>query len=79
DTKSLHQAMIYGTVVVGTLMIVMTIVGVFAPAVLDPSEFKNTDYVIPMIVLKYMNPVVAGLFIAAPLSAIMSTVSSLLL
>ncbi|WP_246586584.1 sodium/pantothenate symporter [Cytobacillus gottheilii] len=79
NTKSLHQAMIYGTVVVGTMMIVIIIVGVFAPAVLDPSEFKNTDYVVPMIVLKYMNPVVAGLFIAAPLSAIMSTVSSLLL
>lgn len=79
DTKSLHNAMIYGTIVVGFLMLVMHISGAFAPAILDPSEIASTDYVIPTIVLKYMNPVVAGLFIAAPLSAVMSTVSSLLI
>ena len=66
DTKALHNAMIYGTIVVGFLMLVMHISGVFAPAELDESEFSNTDYVVPALVLKYMNPVVAGLFIAAP-------------
>lgn len=79
DTKALHSAMIYGTIVVGFLMLVMHISGVFAPAVLDASEVTTTDYVIPALVLKYMNPVVAGLFIAAPLAAVMSTVSSLLI
>lgn len=79
DTKSLHSAMIYGTVVVGFLMLVMHVAGAFAPAILDPSEIASSDYVIPTLVLKYMNPVVAGLFIAAPLSAVMSTVSSLLI
>ncbi len=79
DTKALHSAMIYGTIVVGFLMLVMHISGVFAPAVLDASEITSTDYVIPALVLKYMNPVVAGLFIAAPLAAVMSTVSSLLI
>lgn len=85
DTKSMHNAMIYGTIVVGFLMLIMHLSGVFAPAVLDASEIPtkdgvmNTDYVIPQLVLKYMNPVVAGLFIAAPLSAVMSTVSSLLI
>lgn len=79
DTKSLHNAMIYGTLVTGFLMLVMHIAGVFAPAILDPAEVTSSDYVIPALVLKYMNPVVAGLFIAAPLSAVMSTVSSLLI
>jgi sodium/pantothenate symporter len=85
DTKSLHNAIIYGTIVVGFLMLIMHLSGVFAPAVLSSSEIPlkngvmNTDYVIPQLVLKYMNPVVAGLFIAAPLSAVMSTVSSLLI
>ncbi len=85
DTKSLHNAIIYGTIVVGFLMLIMHLAGVFGPAVLSSSELPvvngvaNTDYVIPKIVLKYMNPVVAGLFIAAPLSAVMSTVSSLLI
>jgi len=79
DTKSLHNAIIYGTIVVGFLMLIMHIAGAFLPAVLDSSEFATSDYAIPTFVLKYMNPVVAGLFIAAPLSAIMSTVSSLLI
>lgn len=79
DTKSLHSAMIYGTIVVGFLMLVMHISGAFAPAILDPSEIASSDYVVPTLVLKYMHPAVAGLFIAAPLSAVMSTVSSLLI
>ena len=79
DTKSLHDAMIYGTVVLGALMLLMHISGVFAPAVLSPDEFQNTDYIVPTIVLKYLNPVVAGIFIAAPIAAVMSTVSSLLI
>ena len=79
DTKALHNAIIYGTIVVGFLMLVMHISGVFAPAVLDSAEITSTDYVVPALVLKYMNPVVAGLFIAAPLAAVMSTVSSLLI
>lgn len=79
NTKSLHDAMIYGTIVVGFLMLVMHFSGVLIPAILDPAEVKTPDYVIPAVVMKHMNPVMAGLFIAAPLSAVMSTVSALLL
>ncbi len=79
NTKSLHSAMIYGTIVVGFLMLIMHISGVFAPAVIDTSELPSVDYLIPTIVQEYMNPVVAGIFIAAPLAAVMSTVSSLLI
>ncbi len=79
DTKSLHDAMIYGTIVTGFLMLIMHISGVFAHAILDPSQVIDSDYVVPQVVMTYMNPVLAGLFIAAPLSAVMSTVSSLLI
>ncbi len=79
DTRALHAAIIYGTIVVGFLMLVMHIAGVFAPAVINMDELKSTDYLIPEIVTRYMHPVVAGLFIAAPLAAVMSTVSSLLI
>ena len=79
DTRALHSAIIYGTIVVGFLMLVMHISGAFAPAVLSADEITSSDYVVPTLVLKYMNPVVAGLFIAAPLAAVMSTVSSLLI
>lgn len=79
DTKSLHSAIIYGTIVVGFLMLVMHIAGVFAPSIIDVKALSSSDYLIPAVVLKYMNPVVAGIFVAAPLAAIMSTVSSLLI
>jgi sodium/pantothenate symporter len=79
NTKALHAAIIYGTVVIGFLMLVMHISGVFAPAVIDMETLESTDYLIPTIVTRFMNPVVAGLFIAAPLAAVMSTVSSLLI
>jgi len=79
NTKSLHSAIIYGTIVVGFLMLIMHVAGVFAPSIIDVKSLPSTDYVVPAIVLKYMNPVVAGIFIAAPLAAIMSTVSSLLI
>ncbi len=78
-TKALHQAIIYGTVTVGFLMLTMHIAGVFAPAIIDVQGLQSSDYLIPKIVVSYMNPVVAGVFIAAPLAAVMSTVSSLLI
>jgi len=78
DTKSLHNAMIYGTVVIGFLMLGMHIAGVFSKALI-PAGLASTDLVIPTVVLQVMNPVVAGLFLAAPLAAVMSTVSSLLI
>lgn len=79
DTKSLHKAIIYGTVVVGFLMLVMHISGVFANSIIISNEIQSSDYVIPTVVLRYMNPILAGIFIAAPLAAVMSTVSSLLI
>ncbi len=79
NTGSLHSAIIYGTITVGFLMLVMHISGVFAPAIIDTTSLKSSDYLIPEIVTRYMNPVIAGIFIAAPIAAVMSTVSSLLL
>ncbi|MBR0598641.1 sodium/pantothenate symporter [Sinanaerobacter chloroacetimidivorans] len=78
NTKSLHNAMIYGTIVIGFLMLGMHISGVFAK-VLIPADLASTDLVIPTVVMQVMHPVVAGLFLAAPLAAVMSTVSSLLI
>ncbi len=79
DTKSLHNAIIYGTLVVGFLMLIMHISGVFSNSILLSDDIPSPDYVIPTVVLRYMNPILAGTFIAAPLAAVMSTVSSLLI
>ncbi|MBO4992464.1 MAG: sodium/pantothenate symporter [Firmicutes bacterium] len=79
DTQSMHRAMIYGTVVVGILMIGMHFAGALTLPLLPEEGVGSTDMVIPYIVMNYMPGWAAGLFLAAPLAAVMSTVSSLLI
>ena len=79
DTRSMHRAMLYGTVVVGILMIGMHFAGTLTLPLLPEEGIASTDQVIPYVVLTYMPPWAAGLFLAAPLAAVMSTVSSLLI
>lgn len=81
-TDDLHRAMLVSTVVCGALMIGMTLMGVFARGLsyLTPELVgANTDRVIPLLIVHYMNPIVAGLTLIGPLAATMSTVSSLLI
>ncbi len=77
DSKSLHRAMIIGTSVVGLLMLGMHLVGVMGMAV-EPNVDVG-DKIIPILALKNLHPVLAGIFIGGPLAAIMSTVDSLLI
>lgn len=79
DTQSMHRAMMYGTVVVGILMIGMHFAGALTLPLLPEEGISSTDAVIPYVVLEYMPSVAAGFFLAAPLAAVMSTVSSLLI
>ena len=79
DTRSMHNAMLVGTVVVGVLMIGMHFAGTLAAPLVEGAEITSTDQVIPYVVLNYMPAWAAGLFLAAPLAAVMSTVDSLLI
>ncbi len=79
DTKSCHRAMLIGTIVVGVLMIGMHTAGVWARAIVPEDTFTSSDYFIPTVVQKIMPTGMAGLFLAAPMAAVMSTVSSLLI
>ena len=79
DTQSMHRAMMYGTVVVGILMIGMHFAGALTLPLLPEEGISSTDAVIPYVVMEYMPSVAAGFFLAAPLAAVMSTVSSLLI
>jgi sodium/pantothenate symporter len=71
--------MIYGTVVIGILMIGMHLAGTFAYPLLPEGGLESTDQVIPYVVMNYMPAWAAGLFLAAPLAAVMSTIDSLLI
>ncbi|MBR5328597.1 MAG: sodium/pantothenate symporter [Firmicutes bacterium] len=79
NTKSLHSAMLIGTIVAGLLMIGMHVGGVWAGALVGGQEFTSSDYVIPYVIQQIMPVGVAGIFLAAPMAAVMSTVSSLLI
>ncbi len=78
NSKSVHLAMIVGTIVVGAMMIGMHMLGVLSRAVL-PAVSGSTDTVIPTLIENYMSPVISGITIAGPLAATMSTISSLLI
>ncbi|MGP4038418.1 sodium/pantothenate symporter [Gracilibacillus sp. D59] len=77
NTRSFHRALIIGTIVVGVIMLNMHLIGVFARPILPGIEVADT--VIPLIALEVLPAWLAGIVLAAPLAAIMSTVDSLLL
>ena len=79
DTKSCHSAMMIGTIVAGLLMIGMHVGGVWSGALVGNMEFPSSDYVIPYVIQEIMPSGMAGIFLAAPMAAVMSTVSSLLI
>ena len=78
DCKSLNRSMIIGTFVVGFLLLGMHLAGFLTAGVLEGVP-ETSDSVIPMIVLQELTPVWAGVFLAGPLAAVMSTISSLLI
>lgn len=77
DTRSMHRALIIGTIVVGFIMLNMHLIGVFARPILPGIDVA--DKVMPLIALEVLPPWLAGIVLAAPMAAIMSTVDSLLL
>lgn len=77
DARSMNTGMIIGTFVVGFLMLTMHLVGILGRAVLPGIEVG--DLAIPTITVKLLSPFWAGVFIAGPLAAIMSTVDSMLI
>lgn len=77
DSKSMHNAMIIGTSVVGILMLVMHLIGVMGVAILPGITIG--DKIIPTLAISKLHPILAGVFIGGPLAAIMSTVDSFLI
>lgn len=77
DSKSMHNAMIIGTFVVGFTMLSMHLVGALGRAVVPGLEVG--DLAVPTITTTLLSPFWAGIFIAGPLAAIMSTVDTMLI
>ncbi|WP_033826998.1 sodium/pantothenate symporter [Bacillus andreraoultii] len=77
NAKAMHQAIIISTVFVGIIMLGMHLIGVFARAI-NP-DIAVGDTVMPTIAMDVLPPVLAGVVLAAPMAAIMSTVNALLI
>ena len=77
DSKALHSGMLIGTVVLSIIMFGMTLSGALGRAILP--ELTISDQVIPSLMLTVLPPIVAGIFLAAPMSAIMSTIDAQLI
>ena len=82
DTKSLHSAMILGTVICGAMMIGVTALGVLSAGIL-PGTLEDyggsVDNIIPTAIVTSLPPWLAGIAIIGPIAASISTVSSLLI
>lgn len=77
DAKAMHRALIIGTIVVGVIMLGMHLIGVMARAIIPGVTIG--DKVMPELAMTIMPDWLAGIVLAAPMAAIMSTVDSLLL
>ncbi|VDY62942.1 Pantothenate permease [Shimwellia blattae] len=77
DSKAVHRGIIIGTIVVAILMFGMHLAGALGRAVLP--DLTVPDLVIPTLMVTVLPPVAAGIFLAAPMAAIMSTINAQLL
>ena len=77
DSKALHRGMLIGTIVLSIIMLGMHLAGALGRAVIP--NLTVSDQVIPTLMLKVLPPIIAGIFLAAPMSAIMSTIDAQLI
>ena len=79
NTKSLHSAMWIGAVTCTFIIVGMHLAGCWAGALVDTADLPTSDYFVPYIVQQIMPTGIAGIFLAAPMAAVMSTADSLLI
>ena len=79
STKELHKAMWIGAISCSLVIVGMHTAGAWAGALVDTANLPTSDYFVPYIVQQIMPVGIAGIFLAAPMAAVMSTVSSLLI
>ncbi|WP_158782016.1 sodium/pantothenate symporter [Pantoea sp. BAV 3049] len=77
DSKAVHRGIVLGTIVVAVLMCGMHLAGALGRAVMP--DLPIPDLVIPTLMIHVLPPLAAGIFLAAPMAAIMSTINAQLL
>ncbi|MDO6707866.1 sodium/pantothenate symporter [Photobacterium sp. 1_MG-2023] len=77
DSRSLHRGMVISTVMVAFLMLGMHLAGALGRAIVP--DIATPDQIMPTLMMTVLPPVVAGIFLAGPMAAIMSTIDSQLI
>ncbi len=77
DSRTLRYSMIYLTIY--NMMVYIPLIAIFVCARSILPNLANSDEVMPRLVTTLANPYLAGLILAAPYGAVMSTVSGFLL
>lgn len=77
DSRAMHDAMLVGTLLIGFMILCAHLAGAMGRAVFP--ELPAGDLAMPTLIVELLSPFWAGVFIAGPLAAIMSTVDSMLL
>jgi sodium/pantothenate symporter len=77
NARSMHNGMLLGTLIISFLLLAMHLAAVLGRAVLP--DLPAGDLAMPTLTVRLLPPVLAGIFIAGPLAAIMSTVDTMML
>lgn len=77
DSRAMHQGIIIGTILMAVLMLGMHLSGALGRAILP--NLQVPDQVIPQLMITVLPPFAAGIFLAAPMAAMMSNINAHLL
>jgi sodium/pantothenate symporter len=77
DSHSLHRGMVISTIVVALLMFGTHMAGALGRAIVP--EIASPDQIMPTLMMTVLPPFFAGIFLAGPMAAIMSTIDSQLI
>lgn len=77
SSASLHSGMVISTIMVAFLMLGMHLAGALGRAIVP--DIASPDQIMPTLMMTVLPPVVAGVFLAGPMAAIMSTIDSQLI
>ncbi|WP_087026778.1 sodium/pantothenate symporter [Thaumasiovibrio subtropicus] len=77
DSRAFHRGMVISTIVMAVLMLGMHLSGALGRAIIP--DIATPDQIMPTLMITVLPPVIAGIFLAGPMAAIMSTIDSQLI
>ncbi|ASA56776.1 sodium/pantothenate symporter [Vibrio gazogenes] len=77
DSASLHKGIVISTIMMALLMFGTHLAGALGRAIVP--EVASPDQIMPTLMMTVLPPMVAGIFLAGPMAAIMSTIDSQLI